>query len=294
MNANIDLRLMRTFLVAAEELHFTHAAEILGIAQPVLTQQIQRLEGVLGTQLFVRTSRRVALTDAGQLMLDRFEPLIAQFDRELTDVVRAGRGEEGRLDIGVVPSALLLDPIARIEAFRQQFPQVEIRIREGFTDSLLGQLRDGELDVATVRDPDEHPGLTIHSVLREKFVAVLPAAHELSRRPELHGSDLAREGLVFFPRTAGKLAYARNLQPITETGHTPRVIQEASTWGTIINLVSAGLGVTICPESATLNAPTSVAVRDLIGTFAECRVLTLHRNPLTRAVTSRYLDLHTA
>lgn len=290
---NVDTHLLRTFLVVAEELHFTRAAEILGMAQPVLTQRIQRLEAALGTQLLVRTSRRVSLTDAGRLMADRFEPLIAQVDRDLADVVRVGHGEEGRLDIGVVSSALLLGPIARIEVFRRQFPRVEIRIREGFTATLIKQLRGGEVDVATVRDPEEHAGLAGQTVLREKFVAVMPVGHELSRRPDLRGSDMAHEGLVFFPEKAGRLAYARNLQPIMESGHTPRVVQEGSTWGTIINLVSAGLGVTICPESAALNAPASVVVRELVGTAARSSVVTLHRGPANRAVVRRYLDLDT-
>lgn len=288
---DLDLRLVRAFLVVADELHFTRAAETLGMAQPVLTQQIQRLEGVLGTQLFIRTSRRVVLTEAGRLMADRFDPLLAQVDRDLADVIRVGRGEEGRLDIGVVSSALLLGPIARIEAFRRLYPRVEIRIREGFTATLIEQLRSGEVDVATVRDPEELSGLAGRTVLREKFVAVIPVGHELTRRPELRGSDIAREGLVFFPEKAGKLAYSRNLQPITESGLAPRVVQEASTWGTIISLVSAGLGVTICPESASLGAPASVVVRDLVDTEARSRVVTLHREPANRAVVRRYLDL---
>ncbi|MGH8128076.1 MAG: LysR substrate-binding domain-containing protein [Gammaproteobacteria bacterium] len=290
---DIDTRLLRTFLVVAKELHFTRAAEILDMAQPVLTQHIQRLEAALGTQLFVRTSRRVSLTDAGRLMANRFEFLIAQVDRDLDDVVRVGHGEEGRLDIGVVSSALVLGPIGRIEAFRRRFPRVEIRIREGFTAALIEQLRSGEVDVATVRDPEAHSGLSGQTVLREKFVIVLPAGHELSRQRKLRGSDLACEGLVFFPERAGSLAYTRNLQPITESGHTPRVVQEASTWGTIINLVSAGLGVTICPQSAALNAPASVVVRDLVGTAARSCVVTLHRESENRAVVRRYLELDT-
>lgn len=288
---DIELGLVRAFLVLAEELHFTRAAEILGVAQPRLTQQIQRLEGVLRTQLLVRTSRRVALTEAGRLMADRFQRLLAQVDRDLNDVVRVGRGEEGRLDIGVVSSALLMGPIARIELFRRQFPRVEVRIREGFTANLIEQVLSGEIDVATVRDPDEYSGLAGETVLSEKFVAVVPASHEFSWRPELRGADIAREGLVFFPEAAGRRAYARNLQPITESGHVPRVVQEASTWGTIINLVGAGLGVTICPVSAALNAPASVTVRDLVGTAAKSSVVTLHREPANRAVVRRYLDL---
>lgn len=288
---DIELGLVRAFLVVAEELHFTRAAEILGVAQPRLTQQIQRLEGVLGTQLLVRTSRRVALTEAGRLMADRFQRLLAQVDRDLNDVVRVGRGEEGRLDIGVVSSALLMGPSARIELFRRQFPRVEVRIREGFTATLIEQVLSGEIDVATVRDPEEYSGLAGETVLSEKFVAIIPAGHEFSWRPEIRGADIAREGLVFFPEAAGRRAYARNLQPITESGHVPRVVQEASTWGTIINLVGAGLGVTICPVSAALNAPASVTVRDLVGTAAKSSVVTLHREPANRAVVRRYLDL---
>jgi DNA-binding transcriptional LysR family regulator len=288
---DIDIRLVRAFLALAEELHFTRAAEILGVAQPRLTQQMQRLESIVGTPLLVRTSRRVALTEAGRLMADRFQPLLVQADRALADVARVGRGEEGRLDIGVVSSALLLGPVARIELFRRQYPRVEIRIREGFTATLIEQVLSGEIDVATVRDPDDHPGLAGETVLTEKFVAVLPAGHELSFRPEISGFDIARAGLVFFPAAAGQRAYARHLQPITESGYVPRVVQEASTWGTIINLVGAGLGVTICPESAAAHAPVAVTVHDLVGTTARSSVVTLHREPASRPVVQRYLDL---
>ena len=288
---DVDLRLVRTFLVVAAELHFTRASEILGLAQPVLTQQVQRLEAALGTPLLVRSSRRVALTDAGLMVVERFVPLLAQVDRDLEDIVRVGRGEDGRLDIGVVGSALLLGPIARIDAFRREFPRVEIRIREGFTAALVEQLRSGEVDVVTVRDPEETAGLVSRTELAEKFVAVVPAGHPLSRQAGVRGADLAGEGLVFFPERAGRYAYARNLQPITESGHIPRIVQEASTWGTIINLVGAGLGVTICPESAAHNAPGTVAVRDLVGTTARSNVVTLHREPASRAVLRRYLGL---
>lgn len=288
---DVDTRLLRTFLVVADELHFTRAAEALGMAQPVLTQQIQRLEAVLGTDLFVRSSRRVSLTDAGRLMAARFSALVAQVDRDLADVVRVGQGEEGRLDIGVVGSALLLGPIARIESFRRLFPRVEIGIREGSTAMLLEQLRNGEVDVVTVRDPEDEAGFASQAVLTERFVAVLPVGHALARRARLRGAEIAGEGLVFFPEKAGRLAYERNLQPITESGRTPRIVQEASSWGTIIHLVSAGLGITICPASAARHAPASVVVRSLVGTGARSRVVTLHREPATRAVVRRYLDI---
>lgn len=287
---NIDVRLIPDFLVVAQELHFGRAAEELGIAQPALTQRIQRLEQSLDTPLFLRTSRTVSLTDAGALMAERFSPLMAQIQRELGDVARVGRGEEGSLDIGFVSTALPLGPSAQLESFRRGSPGVEIRIHEGFTAGLLLRVQRGEIDVATLRDPEPTARITARLLRSEPFVAVLPQEHPLARRSQLSGDDLATQDLVFFPERAGRLAFERNLQPITETGRVPRIVQEATTWGTVIDLVSAGLGITLCPESAAARAPEGVVVRPLIGTSARSEVMTVFREGEQRSVVRRYLD----
>jgi DNA-binding transcriptional LysR family regulator len=291
---DLDLRLVRSFLAVADELHFGRAADELGIAQPVLSQQVQRLERQLGATLLARTSRSVALTPAGLALRDRGRALLRQAEAGLDEVARIARGEVGRLDIGMVHSTVAIGaedggPVESIRRFRARHPDVEVRVREGFTVDLMDALRRGELDVAVVRDPDPAPGVDLLALVTEPFVAVVPAAHPLAARAEVDGGTLAEEPFVFPPRRASEDAYRRNLAPVTERGRLIRVVQEGSTWTMIVHLVGAGLGVTIAPRSATVGAPASVRVLPLTGSTATSTVHIATRVDDRRAVVDAFL-----
>lgn len=260
---DVDLRQLRAFLAVADELHFGRAAERLRIAQPALSQQIRRTERELGIDLFVRTSRSVALTAAGRVLQGRARSLLDQAARDLDEVVRVGRGEAGRLDVGFVVSALPLGPIERVQAFRQRYPLVRVELTEGYSSSLLARIVRGELDLAVVRDPDPHPAVRFLPFRRERFVAAVPRGHRLAERTSIRGTELIDDPFVFFPAAAGAVATERNLAPVVVDGRRPEIVQEATTWATVLHLVGAGLGVTIAPESATLAAPDTVVLLPL-------------------------------
>ncbi|PPF66509.1 LysR family transcriptional regulator [Clavibacter michiganensis] len=291
---DLDLRLVRAFLAVADELHFGRAAEELGIAQPVLSQQVQRLERRLGVALLTRTSRSVALTPAGAALRDRGRALLRQADAGIDEVARIARGEVGRLEIGMVHSTVAigaedLGPVESIRRFRARHPDVEVRVREGFTVDLMDALRRGELDVAVVRDPDPTPGVELRELVTEPFVAVVPAAHPLADADEVGAALLADEPFVFPPRRASEDAYRRNLAPLTERGRLVRVVQEGSTWTMIVHLVGAGLGVTIAPRSAAVGAPATVRVLPLTGSRAVSTVHLATRAGGSRAVVDAFL-----
>lgn len=258
-----DLRQLRAFLAVADELHFGRAAARLRIAQPALSQQIRRTERELGVDLFVRTSRSVALTPAGHVLQGRARSLLDQVERDLDEVVRVGRGEAGRLDVGFVVSALPLGPIERVQAFRQRYPLVRVELSEGYSSTLLARIVRGELDLAVVRDPDPTPAVRFRPFRSEPFVAAVPRGHRLADRTAIHGAELVDDPFVFFPAVAGSVATERNLAPVVVEGRRPRVVQEATTWATVLHLVGAGLGVTVAPESATLAAPDTVVLLPL-------------------------------
>ncbi|MDM7884281.1 LysR substrate-binding domain-containing protein [Curtobacterium sp. RHCKG23] len=260
---DVDLRQLRAFLAVADELHFGRAAERLRIAQPALSQQIRRTERDLGVDLFVRTSRSVALTAAGRVLQGRARSLLDQAQRDLDEVVRVGRGEAGRLDVGFVVSALPLGPIERVQAFRQRFPLVRVELTEGYSSTLLARIVRGELDLAVLRDPDPDPAVRFLPFRTERFVAAVPRGHRLADRAAIRGTELVDDPFVFFPAVAGAVATERNLAPVVDDGRRPEVVQEATTWATVLHLVGAGLGVTIAPESATLAAPDSVVLLPL-------------------------------
>jgi DNA-binding transcriptional LysR family regulator len=287
----VELRHLRYFLAVADELHFGRAAASLQIVQPALSQQIKKLEQAVGATLLARTSRSVVLTPAGEALRDRARALLTQARRDLDEVARIGRGEQGRLDVGFVSSAVGVGPIQSIRRFRDLYPGVEVQLHEGFTSQLIARLGRSEIDVATVRDPDGHPGIRATALLSEPFVAILPVGHPGARHTGIGGAELAEEPFVLYPRSAGETAYRRNLEAVTETGRQPRIAQEASNWNTIMHLVGAGLGVTIAPRSAATAAPATVAVCPLNGTAARSTLYLIARKDDTRPIIARFAEI---
>ncbi|MFB7722649.1 LysR family transcriptional regulator [Nocardia sp. NPDC056100] len=291
MIEGVELRHLRYFRAVAEELHFGRAAARLHIAQPALTQQIQRLETLLGARLFDRTSRTVALTAAGTVLLERSRALLGHAERDLAEIHRIGQGSQGTLYLGFVPSVLPLEPLRGVRAFRDRFPLVEVDLVEGFTSHLMERLAHGALDLAIVRDPDEQPGTVTTPLITEPFVAILPADHPDAHRDSITGTELVTNPMVFYPRAAGGRAYDKNLAPLLESGHRPRIVQEGTNWTILLYLVAAGLGVTVAPRSATFTAPESVRIIPLAGTDAATTIYTAHRADDNRPLVRNLLDL---
>jgi len=291
MVEGVELRHLRYFLAVAHELHFGRAAARLHIAQPALTQQIQRLETLLGTRLFDRTSRHVALTAAGEVLRERATAILGHAARDLEEVSRVGQGNQGRLYLGFVPSVLALDTLRGVRRFLDRYPLVQVDLIEGFTTHLMAQLSHGRLDMAIVRDPDAEPGTVVVPLVTEPFVAVLPADHPHAARTSVSADDLAADPLVFFPRAAGARAHDINLRPLLVTGQQPRIVQEASNWTTVLYLVGEGMGVTIAPRSATFNAPPTVRILTLAETDAATTVSVAYRADDDRPLIRNFLAL---
>src|SRR5437763_11481595 len=205
MNEEIELRHLRYFLAVAETLHFSKAAQRLGIAQPPLSQQIKRLEQFLGHRLFDRTTRGVKLTLAGQLLAERARSTIEKVHDDLAQVRRLGRGEEGTLTVGFSGSVMFTKLPAAIESYRRLYPKVELRLRELVTSAQIAALLDGTIDLGFLRDGDPTDGIQMSPCLKERYVAVLPAAHALARKRSLRLKDLRDEPFILFPRRMGPL-----------------------------------------------------------------------------------------
>jgi DNA-binding transcriptional LysR family regulator len=278
---DLEPRALRPFLAVADLLHFGRAAESLHIAQPALSQQIKRLERDLGVELFVRSSRSVALSAAGQVLRDRARALLAQGEKDADEVVRVARGEQGRLDVGFVSSALPLGPVRRVQQFRDEHPLVQVHLTEGWT---------AHLDLAIVRDPDAVDGVVLTPFHTERFVAAVASTHRLAGRSSIRGEEIAGDPFVFFPPGAGALATARNLAPVVAGGAIPEVVQEASNWTTLLHLVAAGVGVTVAPVSALLTAPSGVVALELDGENEPSTLAWASRADDTRPVLRKFVD----
>jgi len=268
MSDQIELRHLRYFLAVTETLHFSRAARRLGMAQPPLSQQIKRLEQLLGHALFERTTRGVKLTPAGQLLARRARSTMEKVDEDLAQVRRLGRGEEGTLTVGFSGSVMFTELPAAIQSFRHRYPKVELRLRELVTSAQIAALLNGQIDLAFLRDGDPTEGIRITTLLKEKYVAVLPEAHALARRRTLSVKALEGEPFVMFARRMGPLAYDRTIACCERGGFRPNIVQDAPQWLTLVRLVSAGLGVTLAPACVARVAVPGVVYREV---NAACR-----------------------
>ena len=254
-----SLRQLRYLDALARHGHFGRAAEASSISQPALSVQIRELEASLGLKLVERGARAARLTAFGEEFTARAREVLRAVD-ELSDMARAaGEGLSGRLRLGVIPTIapyLLPRVIARLG---ERFPEVDIHIRETVTQRLIEELRDGRLDAAIVALPVSEPGLSETALFDEDFVLIRPEAD--ADLPVPDGEALARMRLLLLEE--GHCFRDQALSFCKMTSNLPREGLEGSSLATLVQMVGAGIGVTLIPEMAvpveTRSARVSVA-----------------------------------
>jgi DNA-binding transcriptional LysR family regulator len=247
----IDMRVWRQFVAVAEELHFGRAAQRLHITQPPLTQAIAQLEKTLGVVLFDRTRRRVALAPAGEALLPDVRELLARAQKLPARARAAAQGEVGRVRLAFVSTVGFELLPGWVRAFRAQCPQVALDLVEATGDAQLRMLEGGDIDAGLLlHTPDQTPpGLSHLRVFTEPFVLALPEHHPLAESPTLAWEAVLPEPLVIFPRRIAPSLHDAVYGIYHAAGKLPVVAQEAIQMQTIVNLVSAGIGVAWVPES---------------------------------------------
>ena len=217
---NMDLRHLRYFIAVAEELHFTRAAQRIGIAQPPLTFQIKVLEKELGVPLFNRQSGRVSLTEPGRVYLVEARAVLEQVRRANLRCQQSAQGVIGRLSVGFTESASFRREVTdALHRYRSLYPQVELALEESRTGPLVESVREGRIDLAFVRLPiDQHPEIQFSLVCTEAMVVVVPAGQRLAGRTSLRLEDLSAESFVLYPRA-------------TRSGLPEMIVSACEAWG---------------------------------------------------------------
>lgn len=289
----MELRHLRYFVAVAEAEHFTRAAEALGMAQPPLSQQIRALEAELGVDLFHRLPRGVRLTDAGHSLLEDARRLLQEAERAVERTRRVARGERGRLRVGMINSAPFHPLIPGvIREFRRLNPQLALTLDEGPTPDLAAAVRDERMDIAFVRPLlGDTRGLTVETLLDEPMVVALPAAHPLAKRARVPLLALSIEPFVLFPRTVGAGLYDAIIRSCLEAGFSPRVVQETSQVTSIVNLVAAGLGVSIVPGSMQQVHTDGVVYRPIRAPAPSARLSVVYRAATPTPQLERFIAL---
>ncbi|MEW6737773.1 MAG: LysR substrate-binding domain-containing protein [Acidobacteriota bacterium] len=248
----MELRLLKYFVTVAQELHFGRAAERLHISQPPLSQQIQQLENELGVELFMRTKRRVELTEPGRYFLAQAKAILAQTEQAMSQVRRVARGEIGQLKMGLVGSATYQDIIpAALRIFRQRYPEVAVTLFEMTSVQQLQALYARQLDIGFLRPSSQEKRLVFDSVIKEPLLVALSSNHPLASKREIKLKELATYPFIMVMRERGQGYYDQIIKLCRQAGFTPNVIQEAMELQTEITLISAGFGLSIVPASAS-------------------------------------------
>ncbi|MGJ6962971.1 LysR family transcriptional regulator [Streptosporangium sp. G11] len=268
-------RHLRHFIVVAEELHFGHAAEVLGIAQPPLSQSIQRLERELGAELFDRSRRQVELTMAGRLLVGEARRFLAGEERLRAMMRQAGDGELGTLRVGVPPEIPAVTLHTLLRHVTEETPGLHLELHELTTPEQLRRLTSAQLDAGLVHHPVDAPGLRSGPVVEIPLGVVLPRTSPLvlarpeaqsrtgsggprSRPWEIALADLAGHDLVVFPRETSPAWYDRMLDVCRAGGFSPVRLQHARNPEFLLGLVLAGHGVAFEQEAIARREPRLV------------------------------------
>jgi LysR family transcriptional regulator, hydrogen peroxide-inducible genes activator len=254
-----SLRQLRYFEALARHGHFGHAAESCAISQPALSMQIRDLEVMLGLELFERSARQVRLTAFGEDFAARVRDILRSVD-ELADLARSAQGNlTGRLRLGVIPTVapyLLPAVIARLTAAN---PALDLHVRETVTPRLIAELADGRLDTAIVALPVSEPSLTETALFSEEFVLVRPLAD--AGRPVPSPARLREMRLLLLEE--GHCFRDQALSFCNSPTGPARELLDGSSLSTLVQMVGAGIGVTLIPDMAvpveTRSAAVSVA-----------------------------------
>jgi DNA-binding transcriptional LysR family regulator len=244
-----DLRRLRAFVIIAEEMNLTRAAQRLHMVQPHHTRLLHHLEDDLGFPLFDRSNKRqLALTPAGQTFLTQITPMLEQYEGAVQAAQRVAQGKGGKLIVGYTPPAMLSNVLPEVLQGYEPLPDAELVLRDFSTHSYKGQvkaLREHHLDILFTVRPFDEPGIAHECVARTSLVVALPASHRLRQLDAIPLPALATERWIWptfqvYPRVCQEC-----VQLCQQAGFEPETVRVVPQGQTIVSLVAREVGVAI-------------------------------------------------
>ena len=260
----MEMHQLRYFVAVARTGTFSRAAGECHVAQPSLSQQIQKLESEVGERLFERTQRRAILTPAGALFLPHALSILETAEQGRQEILEMSGQVRGKILLGALPTIApyFLPEIVRL--FREKYRGVELILHEEATLQLLRGLEENELDLALISDAAPNPRIRIEKLFSEELLLCLPADHALVRQRVVVAADLEREKFILMQE--GHCLGAQAQRFCQTKGLHPQISCRSAQIATVLAMVQAGLGVSLIPEMARNQGPAgSVVYRSLDG-----------------------------
>ncbi len=245
----MDVRHLYAFMIIAQEMHLTRAAQRLQIAQPHLTRMLHHLEEELGFPLFDRSNKRqITLTPAGQTFLTHISGVLEQYEEAVRAARRVAQGDKDKLVVGYTALAMFSSVLPALIQAYQQYPEVELVTRDISTVSrqkVLNMLREGRLDVVFLPSTSEEPGLERELVSTASLVVALPANHPLASQQAISLAALADEAWIRSPRWINPHWDDTVSHLFQQAGFEPKVVPPTPQPHTMVSQVAAGIGLAI-------------------------------------------------
>lgn len=256
----LSLQKLRSFVAVSEERNFLRAAQKLGITQPTLSAQIRELEADLDVQLLNRTTRQVQLTIEGDRFLQRTRRILADIDVAVDEAKQLASLQHGRVSIASTPSAAATFLPVAIAKFQEVFPEIIVHLREDVAPAVDNMVRMGIADFGIGPKLDMSSDLSFVSLIKERFMAVVPPGHVLVDRAHVTLEDLVAHKLI--PTRQGSGIQDLVDAELRGRGMAPDPSLELMSRETVVAMVEAGLGVALLPE-LTLSRLRSDLIRVL-------------------------------
>lgn len=288
---SIELRHLQTFLTVVEEMSFSRAAERLGIAQPPLSRQIQRLEAKLEVKLFDRTRPHIQLTSAGEVFADGAQRILQQVDQSVRVTQLANQGIVGQLTVGVDSSSAACDQAVQLlHSYQERCPSVQVEVKEMHVDAQLRALQAGEIDLGFVAPCPIPEDLSMEILVQEPLVAVLPSTHSLVNQEQVSLKDLKDEPLIMDTRRFEGWSGIGDFL-LQDAQFQPKIIQSASDSRLILSFVASGLGISILPASISKNAiRPEIAYRPIVPAIVMASLAAVWSGQNKRTVIAPFLE----
>nr|WP_188536160.1 LysR substrate-binding domain-containing protein [Kocuria dechangensis] len=285
----MEIRQLNYFIAVAEERHFGRAAKRLHMAQPPLSQQIRQLEEQLGVRLLDRTTRRVDLTAAGQVLLDRGRRIINEIEALKADVYQVGQGATGVLRVGFSGSATYGVMPRIVRRAKESMPGLSLTLHgEMLTPAMEEGLRDHTLDAALLRPPVASQDIDYRIVTSEPLVVAMPSFSALAVDRPLAVRELQDQEFITYPPES--VLYRTAADMCRQAGFQPRIAQVAGETSTLLSFVAAGGGVAVVPATVRAFQLEGVVYRD-IEDAPEVELAVAWRRDDRSALLHNFLDL---